>query len=151
MPAIICDTSPLIFFAKIDKLPLLPDLFGQVWLTSVVAAEYERPLPRWAVVQDPAVLPTAEQVPARFGLSERSAIGLALTQTGCLLIIDDEQPKQAAKRLGLTCQCTLSVLKLAKETGCILLVRLLVEQLRTVGGMWLTDYVAETVCREAGE
>lgn len=46
MPAVISDTSCLIFLLR-----LLPDLFGQVWLTPAVAAEYRLALPAWAVVE----------------------------------------------------------------------------------------------------
>lgn len=151
MPAVISDTSCLIFLNKINKLYLLPALFGEVWLTTAVAAEYRLPLPPWAIVQAISSLPTPLQVPERFGPGERSAIGLALVHTDCLLILDDEQPKLLAKALGITCIGTLGILKLAKEAGLINQVRPVIELLRTTGGMWLSDYVAERVCREAGE
>ena len=96
-------------------------------------------------------LPTYDQVPARFGPGERSAIGLALAYPDSLLILDDEQAKQLAKGLGIGCIGTLGIVRLAKDAGFIAEVRLLVEQLRHTGGMWLSDAVAERVCREAGE
>lgn len=65
--------------------------------------------------------------------------------------MDDEQPKQLAKALGIACLGTLGVLKLAKEQGLIDQLRPLVAQLPTTGGRWLTDAVAERGCREAGE
>ena len=105
----------------------------------------------WAKVQIFEQLPTPAQIPERFGPGERSSIGLALGLANCLLIIDDEQPKRLAKALGIACLGTLGVLKLAKEAGLITQLQPVVEQLRTTGGMWLTDYVAERVCREAGE
>lgn len=151
MPAIISDTSCLIFLGKLGKLDLLLDLFEEIWITPTVASEYRLPLPAWIMVRADAPLPTPAQLPERFGLGERTSIGLALTQPGCLLILDDERPKQLAKVLGITCLGTLGVLKLAKEQGLIDQLRPLVAQLRTVGGMWLTDAVAERVCRAAGE
>lgn len=90
-------------------------------------------------------------MPARLGAGERSSIGLALAHPGCLLIVDDEQPKRLAKALGVACIGMLDVLSLAKEAGLIPLLRPVVHRLRTVGGMWLSDAVAERVCREAGE
>ena len=45
MPAVIFDTSCLIFLGKIGQLELLPNLFGEVWLTPAVAAAYGLPLP----------------------------------------------------------------------------------------------------------
>lgn len=96
-------------------------------------------------------LPSPAQIPERFGPGERSAIGLALGLVDCLLIMDDEQPKKLAKALGISCIGTLGILKLAKENGLLDRLRPVVEQLRTTGGMWLSDHVAERVCREAGE
>ncbi len=151
MPVVISDTSCLIFLTKLDKLALLPALFNEIWLSAVVAAEYGQPLPGWALVQPVGPLPTPAQLPERFGLGERSSIGLALHHAGCLLIIDDEQPKQLAKQLGISCIGTLGILKLAKEAGLLSQLRPVVQQLRTTGGMWLSDYVAERVCRAAGE
>jgi predicted nucleic acid-binding protein len=43
------------------------------------------------------------------------------------------------------------VLALAKSRGLLPKIRPVIEPLRTVGGMWLTDAVTERVCREAGE
>lgn len=149
MPAVISDTSCLIFLGRMNKLRLLPDLFGQVWLTAAVAAEYRLALPAWAVVQA-VVEPAPALVPTRLGAGERSAIGLALAHPGCLLIIDDEQPKQLAKTLGIACIGTLGILSLAKEAGLIPLLRPAVEEVRAAG-MWLSDAVAERVCRAAGE
>ncbi|RZL13534.1 MAG: DUF3368 domain-containing protein [Hymenobacter sp.] len=129
----------------------MPVLFEEIWITPTVAAEYGQPLPTWVVVQPTTSLPTATQVPERFGLGERSAIGLSLTQADCLLIIDDEAPKRLAKALGITCIGTLGIVKLAKEAGLITEVRPWLDKLRTSGGMWLSDAVAERVCRAAGE
>lgn len=151
MPAVISDTSCLIFLSKIGQLSWLPALFEEIWVTPTVAAEYGQPLPAWVVVQTQASLPTPMQVPERFGAGERSAIGLALAQADCLLIMDDEVPKRFAKTLGITCIGTLGIVKLAKDAALISEVRPWLEQLRTTGGMWLADAVAERVCREAGE
>ena len=151
MLAVISDTSCLIFLTKLDRLALLPALFGEIWVPAAVAAEYGRPLPGWAVVQPVAPPPTPARLPERFGPGERGAISLALHHANCLLILDDEQPKQLAKQLGVSCIGTLGVLKLAKEAGLISQLRPVVQQLRTVGGMWLSDQVAERVCRAAGE
>ena len=151
MPAVISDTSCLIFLAKIGQLDLLPALFEQIWLPPAVVAEYSRPLPAWTVVAQNAVLPSPAQVPERFGLGERSAIGLALMKADCVLIIDDKEPKRIAQALGISCIGTLGILKLAKEAGHVTAIRPLIYQLRTVAGMWLTDAVAERVCRDADE
>ncbi len=129
---------------------MLPALFEQLWLPPAVAAEYGQPLPTWATVVADAPLPAPAQVPERLGLGERSAIGLALVKADCLLIMDDKEPKQIARELGISCIGTLGILKLAKEAGHVAAVRPLVYQLRAAG-MWLSDAVAEQVCREAGE
>ncbi|MFD1874978.1 DUF3368 domain-containing protein [Hymenobacter bucti] len=148
---IISDTSCLILLTKIGYLKLLPELFGQCLITPTVAAEFGQPLPTWLAVRAPLGAVPAELLTRQHDAGERSAIALALELPGSVLILDDAPARQLAQYLQLPFTGTLGVLALAKARGLLPQLRPIVEQLRTIGGMWLSDAVAERVCREAGE
>ena len=50
-PVIIADASCLILLEKIGALGLLQQLYGQLLVTDIVAAEYGLPLPPWMAVR----------------------------------------------------------------------------------------------------
>lgn len=101
MPAtIVSDTSCLILLEKIDELRLLQQLFGQVLITPIVAAECGNGLPGCINVQDPIDKKNQFILEAALDKGEASSIALALEKESSLLIIDDWKGRRLAKQLG---------------------------------------------------
>ena len=147
---VISDTSGLILLTKINQLSLLPQLFHTCYLTPTVAAEYRQPLPGWLQIRTPVGHLPADLLTRAIHAGEYSALVLAQEIPGSLLLLDDAPARQLARQLELPFTGTAGLLVPAKKQGFILAVRPLIIELRAVG-MWLTDEVAERICRAAGE
>ena len=147
---IIADTSCLILLTKIGRLNLLSQLFGGCRITPAVAAEYGLDIPAWLEIQAPIARLPAPLLTRSIHVGEHSALALALELPGSLLILDDAPARRLAQQLRLRFTGTVGLLALAKDRGLLLHVRPVVAELRAAG-MWLTDAVAERVCRAAGE
>jgi predicted nucleic acid-binding protein len=127
MPVVISDTSPLNYLILIDEVEVLRQLYGQVLVPAAVIEELERtgtpaPVRQW-VSHPPTWLETVPRgaVGARglgleiLGEGEREAIALALDRRADMLLMDDREGVEEARRLGLTVTGTLGVLQRAAE------------------------------------
>ncbi|MGI4884392.1 MAG: DUF3368 domain-containing protein [Janthinobacterium lividum] len=126
-PVIIADGSCLILLEKIEGLELLPQLFGSITVTDIVAEEYGLPLPAWATVQAAQDARQLQLLALTLDRGEASAIALALEQSDCLLIMDERRGRLVARRLQLTITGTLGILLQAKSSGFIAAVKPLLE------------------------
>ena len=129
MPAVICNTSALQYLHQIDRLDLLPALFGQVQIPYAVVAELNQgkrqnislPTPEdlsWVTirsVQDRTLLPLVTSL----GDGEKEVLALGLEATNALLVLDDRNARRYAIAAGLELTGTLGILVLAKERGLI--------------------------------
>jgi len=127
---IISDTSCLILLHKIGELNLLYVLFGEVIITSVIASEFGQPLPTWIKVADAGNKKYQTLLSATIDKGEASAIALAVEQTDCLLILDDNKARKLATELGLKYTGTLGVIADAKLSGLIPSVKPILEKIR---------------------
>ena len=147
---IVSDTSCLILLEKVEALHLLQLLFGQVYITPEVAAEYGNNLPNWVSIKSPIDNQRQKVLEVAVDKGEASAIALALEQSDCLLIIDDLKGRKLAKRLGINITGTLGVLVQAKQSGHLAAVRPLLEKLQQTD-FRLTNQLLEEVLQAAGE
>ncbi len=69
---------------------------------------------------------------------------------GLLLLIDDRQGRQAARRLNLLLTGLAGIVIRAKQAGLVPLVRPILEQIRAAG-YWLTDELLDHAAQLAGE
>lgn len=115
-----------------------------------MALEYEEDLPGWLRVAAPTQPHPTALAAYQLDAGEYSALALALELPDCFVILDDNAARRATQQLHLPFTGTAGLLVLAKKQGVISAVRPLLAQLRAQG-MWLTDAVAERVCRAAGE
>jgi predicted nucleic acid-binding protein len=153
--AAVSDSSPLILYARIGRLDLLGDVFGEVivppavWDEAVTAgsgrpgADAIRRAPwirRMAVARDEPV----RTLLASLGPGEAEAIALwaELERPGPLLL-DDRKARAAAVRLGIPVLGTAGALLRAKDHGLISAVRPLLDDLRAAG-----LYLSEPAARE---
>lgn len=147
---IISDTSCLILLTRIGQLALLPRLCNSCYITPDIAAEYGAALPDWLHIRTPAHPLPPEIAPRALHAGERSALALARELPDSLLVLDDSPARKLASQLHLSFTGTIGLLLLAKTHGLLPAIRPLLAELRETG-MWLTDEVADQVCRLAGE
>jgi uncharacterized protein len=133
MPCVVADTSPLFYLARLEKLSLLPDLYGSVAVPQSVWDEtlaggrrYPGILPflrvaaeqRSIAVHPVPTVSDAPEVPT-LDRGERDAIALARALGADCLLIDDLRGREVAQTLGLPVKGTLAILAEAKSAGLI--------------------------------
>jgi predicted nucleic acid-binding protein len=116
---IIADTSCLILLSKIDELPLLQSVFGAVYVTQEIAAEFGKALPDWVEVVPVKDRKYLELIQASLDVGEASAIALAMELDDCLLILDDNKGRRFARQLGIQLTGTIGLIVAAKNLGLI--------------------------------
>jgi uncharacterized protein len=149
----VADAAPLIAFARIDQLKLLPQLLGEVIVPETVAGECLVP-----------GQPGAEVIASAFAsglltrhadvaggqlafpqLDDGEAAAIRLAQhIGAALLLDERLGRAVARRLGLTVIGSLGVLIAAKRKRLIPSMATAIEQIRRNG-----YYIAESLVREA--
>jgi hypothetical protein len=149
----VADAAPLIAFARIGQLALLPKILGDVLVPETVALECLVPglpgadliaeafatglLARHADVDgEPPWIPQLDA-------GETSAIRLA-QKIGVSVLIDERLGRAVARRLGLSVIGSLGILIAAKQKGLIASVAAVIQQMRSNG-----YYIAESLVREA--
>lgn len=148
MQVVISDANCLIQLARVELLPLLKQLYGNVVTTPIIAAEFGRPLPPWLhiVTPEPMTRPFALALDA----GEASALTLAQLYGTVLLLTDDKAARKVGLMLGLEVRGTLGVLLAAKRAGFLAALAPVFARLRQEG-MYLTDDLIADVLRDAGE
>jgi uncharacterized protein len=155
---VIADTGPLIALSRVISLSVLPEIFGQVWLTQTVLAECTARLDRpegmtiLAAVKEGwlRIRPDAPRgLDWNLDPGEASAIAAAL-ETRARVLIDDRAGRRVAIDLGLLVIGALGVLVRAKQKGKLERVRPLTEHLQATG-YFLSDKVIEDALKLVGE
>jgi hypothetical protein len=150
---IVSNASPLIAFAAIDRLQLLPALFESVIMPPAVALETRRAIPvapPWLFVQDLKHPMPPVVLRRRLGDGEREAIALAAELGVQQILLDDLPARKVARDLGLSVIGVLGVLLAAKRHGLLALVRPELEKLLRTS-FFLTPQLVEELLRDAGE
>jgi predicted nucleic acid-binding protein len=124
---VVSDTSPLHYLLLLDRVELLPKLYGNIIIPEVVRDEMLATgapviLQQW--IQKPpdwldiciVELPTNLDL-MRLDPGERAAIQLALHVQADLLIVDDKPARQAATALGINITGLLGILSEASRLG----------------------------------
>jgi len=82
---------------------------------------------------------------------EAEAIALALEIKADLILIDERLGAAAAIKMGLNVTGTLGIVVDAKERGIINSGKELIDELRTEGGLWISDHLYNSVLNLLGE
>jgi len=126
---VIADTSAMNYLVWIEHAAVLPMLFERVLIPPMVAEELQRPRtpapvcawmaspPAWLEICSPR-LPLITTV-VRLGAGEWEALSLAQERHADLLLLDDLEAREEAKRRFLAIMGTLRVLELASERGLL--------------------------------
>jgi len=156
---IVSNASPLIGIARIDKLDLLRQLYGELVISEAVWHE---------VVVKGAGQPGAEAIEAASwirkaqvanlalvqGLSleldagEAESIALALEVGAEALLMDERLGRETARHLGLRYVGLIGILLEAKRRGLVDRVEPLLKALRTQAGFRISDELYERVLRD---
>ena len=144
----VSNSACLICLSRIERLSLLPQLFGAVRIPPAVARETNIQA-EWLHVQVPQDEPLLRLLRTAVDAGEAEAIALA-SETRRLLIIDDRKGRLWAQRLGVSVIGTIGVIVQAKHAGCLESVRMVLEELRSVG-FYLTPQLMYEALRLAGE
>lgn len=122
---IVSNSSPLIIFSRINRISLLEELFGEVYIPKAVFEEVTRGRKgteivknKWIKVKDVKDKDLVEYLSKMLGKGEAEAIILAKEYKSRLLI-DDAEGRKHAELLNLKFIGCLGLLKLAKERGLI--------------------------------
>jgi len=150
LKTIIADSSCLILLDKIEELELLRKLFGTVIITSLIAEEFGNPLPEWISIKNPENKNYQKILELTVDPGEASAIALAVEQSDCLLILDDQKARKLAAELNLKFTGTIALLVEAKLNGYITSVRPIINKIRKTN-FHLTPELEKKILKSAGE
>lgn len=156
---VIADAGPLIAFARLRQIGLLPQVFGRVLVTDAVFAECagrsdfpESALIQEAVTRKQLELCTAPDFSAfaqKIDAGEASAIAVAI-DLGCGVLMDDKAGRKMATNAGIPVIGTVGALVLAKRNGLVPLVMPLLENL-AASGYFLGEEIIAAALIAAGE
>ena len=156
---IVSNSGPLISLARIDRLDLLPELFGNVVVPTAVFHELTRDLDRpgasalrgaeWLQVRQ--VTDPSEVARLSFWLDAGESEVLVLArELGAIAAIDERRGRNIATALGIPQTGTVGILLTAKKAGAVLSVTPLLDQLIDKG-IRLSSRLYEEARRLAGE
>ena len=158
---VVCNATPLINFAAINRLEILQAMFGQVVIPQAVYNEttgsslpgsqsvLEAIASGWLQVRTvSAIVP---EILAELDDGERQAIALALEISESRILLDEREARQVAQRLGLQVIGTLGILLLAKDNQVIPQVQPLLDRIISMAQYWVAATLYQQVLRQAGE
>ncbi|HEX2225441.1 MAG TPA: DUF3368 domain-containing protein [Thermoanaerobaculia bacterium] len=159
---VVSDASPLISLAAVNRLDLLRELYGTVWIPEsvfqeVAVADPERPGAQEIRQADwISVRPVSDSVLVRalrgeLDLGEAEAIALAVEARADLLLVDERLGRRAALRVGVRVLGILGVLIEAKSRALIPVIKPLLDDLLWKAGFRISSDLYERILREAGE
>ena len=156
---VISNTTPLIGLSGLNCLPLLRDLYTEVWIPREVEKEflaldetvYQEVLNSapWIKVVD-LTNPQSAEIYQGIDDGEAEVFALAVEHDARLVLLDENKGRKKAKEIGLTVKGTVGVLLEAKEEGLIKVIKPLLMQLRD-NGMHLSESLINNALRDAGE
>lgn len=160
--AVVADSSPLILFARAGQLPLLHQLFDELWIPPRVSGEVfldapDRPgatevatvFGDWIREVAPTNLVAVTALRAVVDPGEAEAIALAV-EHDLLLLIDEPDGRRAARERGVLVTGCVGILELAKRHGIVPMVRPLLDEL-LAEGLRLAPSLYRQVLEQVGE
>ncbi|PIQ19910.1 MAG: DUF3368 domain-containing protein [Cytophagales bacterium CG18_big_fil_WC_8_21_14_2_50_42_9] len=116
---IICDTSCLILFDKIERLELLRNCYSSIYVTPEIAEEFGKGLPDWIKIKGASNKALQQTLTQILGKGESSAIALTFDLPHTLVALDDLKARKVGKSLDLKITGSLGILVKAKQQGHI--------------------------------
>jgi len=160
--SVVSNASPLINLARIGRLELLPQLYGElivpeaVWHEVVVegagqpgAEEIEAA--SWIQVQQTKNRELVLALRQELDAGEAEAIALALETEADFLLMDEHLGRETAVHMGARCVGLIGIFVEAKRRGLVSEIRPLLNALRDVAGFWVSETLYRRVLRDEGE
>lgn len=159
---IVSNTTPISNLLHIDKISLLAELFGTVYIPEAVGNEVNvvfSSCEQWQkcvegeqiIIQPISNTILAKQMVPFLHQGEAEAICLGLEKKAKLCLIDDKDARTIAELNNLRVTGTLGILLKAKKTGSISSVKQLIDRLRTEHHFWVKQDMYEKVLHMAKE
>jgi uncharacterized protein len=158
---IICNATPLINFAAINRLDILQTTLDPIIIpqavydeTTVISFPGSESVIQavdsgWLQVRQVSAI--GNNIPAELDNGEREAIALALEMQTQKILLDEQEARQVAQKLGLRVMGTLGILLLAKRKQIIPEVHPLLNAMINTAQYWVKDTLYQDVLRQAGE
>lgn len=163
----ICNSGPLIYLAKLNRLDLLADLYGSVIIPRAVHDEvvvlgkqrghvdaltiqlFLRQQ-RWPITVVPTETLVAYRPAVTLDPGEIEVLAQARTVEDPLVLLDDNTARKEARRLGLRVRGTLGVLVQARRANLLTLgqAELLIEELSNRPDVWISSRLCEQVLEQ---
>jgi predicted nucleic acid-binding protein len=159
---VVCNASPLINLARVSKLDLLRQLYGELHIPKAVwhevvekgvgqAGADQVQTTLWIKTQVIANLPLARALQQDLDVGEAEAIVLALETGADLLIMDERLGRETAHHLGLRYIGLIGVLIAAKRRGLIREIKPHLDSLRDVAGFRVDEALYRRVLKDEKE
>jgi predicted nucleic acid-binding protein len=157
---VICNATPLINFAAINRLDILEAVFKKVIIPDAVYAETtDSNFPSsqiiiGAVNSDWLQVCSVNSVintPTDLDAGEREVIALAIEIDNSKVLLDEKKARQVAQNLGLQVIGTIGILLLAKSKGIIPKVSPLLDAMIYDARYWVNKPLYQRVLQQAGE
>lgn len=160
--SVVSNSSPLISLARIGKLDLLRQLYGEVFIPEAVWHEVvvkgaresgadEVKAATWIKMQPIAESTLAHALRQELDAGEAEAIVLTMEMQAELLIMDEKVGREVAKHLGLRYTGLIGVLVEAKQKGTLSEIKLHLDALRNIAGFRIRDSLYKRVLQDERE
>ena len=125
---VVSDTSPLNYLVLINAIDVLPQLFGEVHVPSVVMQEFKHArtpetVKRWAKLPPSWLLISAQSpgsiLDPELDPGEAEALALAVELHAAAILIDERKGRRVANSQGFRTLGTITVLELAAEQNLL--------------------------------
>ncbi len=158
---VVSNSTPLIHLAKIGRLELLEEFFGEILIPEAVyrecvveGSESEDALAikntEWIKVEKINDERLKRSLMIKLDEGESEAIVLALEKKADLILIDDYDGREVARALGFKVTGTIGILLKAKFSERITSLKDELEKLKSTG-FWLSEGLYEKILKKAGE
>ncbi len=160
--SIVSNASPLINLARIGKLDLLRQLYGELVIPEAVWHEVvvkgvgqpgvdEIKAASWIKTQQVANRQLVQALRQELDAGEAEAIALTIETKAELLLMDERLGRETARHLGLRYTGLIGVLIEAKHKGLISKVKPHLDALRDMAGFRVSDALYMRVLQDEGE
>lgn len=160
--SIVSNASPLINLARIGKLDLLRQLYGELVIPEAVWHEVvvkgvgqpgvdEIKAASWIKTQQVANRQLVQALRQELDAGEAEAIALTIETKAELLLMDERLGRETARHLGLRYTGLIGVLIEAKHKGLISKIKPHLDALRDMAGFRVSDALYIRVLQDEGE
>ena len=146
--AVVSDSTCLIGLERVGELDILPALFDPIMIPPEVGREFGNGF-SWLQTENLTSSLLAAALSLTVDVGEAEAIALA-SEKNCLLISDDKQARTAAKRLGVSVIGMVGVLVRAKQSGVVLAVKPILDDLE-LNSFFISRTLREEALKLIGE